>query len=163
MTRRRRWLLGGTALGGGIIVAAGVTTVLMVFGYLSAPGFVPRDNERFGRITLRQAGGVAGSAQSVTVRPDGRYERFRGLGERAQAIGSGRFPAGRLAEIRKLATSRELAAEARRPGLHGDGSCLDGFQVTLTMHDFRMWVYECGGRPDVPTFWRLVELLSRRR
>jgi hypothetical protein len=156
-------VVAGAAAGVAVLTAAAVVVPLWLLGYLGPPALLPRPNARFEQVTLRAAGGIAGGDSGVSLSPDGSFILFRGYGEPALETGHGRIGGRRLAEIRDLATSATLAGEARRPGLADTGSCADGVTTTISMGDFRMSVYDCASRPDVPTFRRLAGRLAGLR
>jgi hypothetical protein len=160
---RTRWYVAGAAVGAALVPAAAVLVVLWLLGYLAPPAFVPRDNGRFGQVTMVTAGGVAGGSRGVALHPDGSYVVFTGGGDPALETGRGRIGGDRLTEIRDLATSSRLTAEARRPGLRGNDTCMDGVSTTITMGHFRMSVYDCADPPDVPTFRKLANRLGTLR
>jgi hypothetical protein len=160
---RARWGVAAATGGVVVLVAVAVVVPLWLLGYLAPPAVLPHPNARFEQLTLHVTGGISGVDNGVSLRPDGSYLLFTGSGEPAMVTGQGRIGGRRLAGIRDLATSAQLAGESRRPGLADSNSCMDGITTTISMGRFRMAVYDCADHPDVPTFRRLADQLGGLR
>ncbi len=131
---------------------------LAYVGAVAAPPGVPRSNDTFSTVTWSQSQyGGTGVFRTVTVQPDGRYaERFAEVDSTLPPGRRGSLSAARLATLRELVTSRQLAAEQRRPLTY---DCSDSSTVTVAMGEFVISALDCGNvSSELPTLARLNNL-----
>lgn len=126
----------------------------------SAPAASPRiptpgRSVRTDGVTLVRTGGIAGLTDTITVRPDGVWQRSDRRGPRDD----GRLDATRQAELRQLLADPRLAAEAQRSA--GDGElCRDALTYLLVAPPGTIRHTQCPGTGKPPEVtMRIVALL----
>ncbi|MDQ6874556.1 MAG: hypothetical protein M3042_05760 [Actinomycetota bacterium] len=157
---RPTWLPVAAALA--VLTACAGYALLVFLGVVTAPPLVHRPNEQFRTLTLTRSGGEGGGLRTIAVRPSGSYQVTVSDSERDRRT-AGRLTPARLAALRQLVTSRQLAAEGRQPAWYPPTAtrCSDTFHYRLRMASLIVAGDECDGvdlgRPQLA---RLVQLLS---
>ncbi|SCG53317.1 hypothetical protein [Micromonospora inositola] len=108
------------------------------------------------RVLLVRTGGIAGTRETVTVEPDGRWART----DRAGSTRNGRLGPTDLDRLRQLLADPRLATEATAPADPGD--CADAFAYRLTVNTRTTGYVDCDTGPDrPPATAAVVALLTR--
>lgn len=133
--------------------------VLVHRGMVSPPGFL-RSNTVFSTLTWTQSAysGRTTVFRTITVEPDGGYrEVVQGR------IRSGQVDPGLLSEIRELATSPELAADANKSRNTTLPFCTDSSTIAVAMGELEVRALNCGSLTAkvLPTFDKLSEKIEQ--
>ncbi|PWR10656.1 hypothetical protein DKT69_28485, partial [Micromonospora sicca] len=116
----------------------------------------PRTPDAAARVVLVRTGGIAGTRETLTVEPDGRWTRV----DRAGGTRSGRLGPADLARLRKLTADPRLATETAATADPGD--CADAFAYRLTVDTRTTGYVDCDAGPTrPPATSALVDLLTR--
>jgi hypothetical protein len=106
-------------------------------------------------VTVVRTGGFAGLTDTVTVRPDGAWQRS----DKRGPVDDGRLTAAQQSALRKLLADPRLAAEARRPAGDG-GRCRDAFTYLVVTPRGLVRHTPCPGEGRTPEVaMRIVALL----
>ncbi|GIE94237.1 hypothetical protein [Paractinoplanes rishiriensis] len=108
------------------------------------PGTPESTSTAFTGLELAKTGGFAGVNQSVTVKPDGSWQRLDGK----KVTVSGKLNAGQLGELKGLLTAPQLAREADRKV--PPNRCADAFAYVLRVNSEVIRYTQCDAadRPE---------------
>jgi hypothetical protein len=105
----------------------------------------PSPTVAFGGVQLVRTGGIAGITETITIRPDGSWNRVTSKGVKA----TGKVSPADLTQIARLAADPRLAAEADRKQ-PSRSRCNDTFSYLLIV-GYKMTRYEaCPSNGDKP-------------
>ncbi|SBT48734.1 protealysin inhibitor emfourin [Micromonospora auratinigra] len=108
------------------------------------------------QVVLTKSGGIAGLADTVTVRPDGHWTRV----DRSGASRTGQLTGPDLDKLRQLATDPRLASEATTTA--PATMCADAFTYRLTVGETTSGYVDCPPQATPPAATgAVVELLNR--
>jgi hypothetical protein len=95
-------------------------------------------------VSLQRFGGIGGSRDEVTVRPDGSWRRIARVG----SVTTGTLTADRRDELSRMAAEPMLRAKATRTVPESD--CADAFDYSLTVGATRVAWRDCGSATTPP-------------
>jgi len=115
----------------------------------------PSRNTTNETVTLVRSGGIAGLTETITVQPDGKWQRGNGRSVER----TGRLTSAQLSKLKALAADPRLDAEADRLA-PGTNRCNDAFTYLLNVDSKLIRYEQCGqGEPPKVTM-EIVTLLQ---
>lgn len=109
------------------------------------PTSAPKPGASAQGLELVRSGGIAGTTETITVKPDGTWAKVSSRGN--TVTGKGTLTAGQMAQLQKLINDPKLAAEAKRTV--GNNRCADAFTYLLVVH-YQLIRYTSCGQADKP-------------
>jgi hypothetical protein len=120
----------------------------------SRPIPTPGRSIRTEGVTLVRSGGIAGLTDTITVRPDGVWQRSDKQGRKDD----GKLAAARRTELQQLLADPRLAAEAQRPPGGGE-QCRDALTYLLVSPQGLVRHTQCPGAKPPEVTMRIAALL----